>query len=246
MLDQADRDPQAALRLLVQIGELTRGLDCRQPPRPIIGWPTATRGRATATWRPKLFRCWWTNIPDDPLCRPALVWLVQYYASGEQAERLRGGLCRASADQAAGWLGRWRWPRQIERTRPDLFALPALRFSAAAAYRKQGPAATGSAFVRLQTRGRKEDAWSACARGELWLLEPKGPSPKPMLSCVTAPAKPRLDGPAGRRPLAAGQGGHAAEQPARRFALAGHGHARPRCRVPLHWHSLSPGRRGPL
>ena len=32
------------------------------------------------------------------------------------------------------------------------------------------------------------------ARGEIWLAEKKGPSPKPTCTCVTAPAKPRLDG----------------------------------------------------
>ena len=84
--------------------------------------------------------------------------------------------------------------RQIERTRPDLCAFPPLRFSAAAAYRKQDLPQQAQRLYAAQTRGLKEDAWSACARGELWLLQPKGPSPKPMLSCVTAPAKPRLTG----------------------------------------------------
>ena len=43
-------------------------------------------------------------------------------------------------------------------------------------------------------RGGGTDAWSACAHGELWLVQSKGAPPKPTLVCVTAPAKPRLDG----------------------------------------------------
>jgi len=66
---------------------------------------------------------------------------------------------------------------RIERTRPDLFAQPAVRFPAAAAYRKQGLAQQALRLYAAQGRGGEMDAWSACARGETWLLQPKGPSP---------------------------------------------------------------------
>ena len=51
------------------------------------------------------------EYPNDPLARPALIWLVQYYASGEQAERAgdaagKGKRLEKAVALAACWSGR--------------------------------------------------------------------------------------------------------------------------------------------
>jgi photosystem II stability/assembly factor-like uncharacterized protein/tetratricopeptide (TPR) repeat protein len=196
ILDQAARDPQAALRLLAQSDELTRGLDPAGAAsilyRLADRYAAAGRGDLAA----EAFELLADHYPDDPLCRPALVWLLQYYASGEEAQRARAAGAAAPAWGSAGS----RLDRavavaaRIARSHPDLFADPAVRFPAAAAYRQQGQPQQAQRLYAMLGRGGGSDAWSACARGELWLLQPKGAAPKPTLLCVAAPAKPRLDG----------------------------------------------------
>ena len=122
------------------------------------------------------------------MARPALIWLVRYYASGEQAQRAGDAAGKGKRlERAVALAG------LLERTRPDLFAHPAVRFPAAAAYRKQGAPQQAQRLYAMPSGG-EGDPWWTCARGELWLLEPKGPPPKPILSCVHATERPRLDG----------------------------------------------------
>ncbi len=247
VLDQADRDPQAALRLLAQIGELTRGLDPASAAEArSIGWPTATRGRATATWRPKLFRCWWTNIRTIRFAgRRWFGWCsITPAASRPSAPRRPGAGRRRQSSGPAGSGGGAGPANRADAAR-------SVRFSAAAflggrRLSQTGPAATGSAFVRRADPRTERGCLVGLRPGRTLVAPAQRPLAQADAVLRDGPGQAAIDGPAGRRPLAAGQGGHAAEQPARRFALAGHGHARPRCRVPLHWHSLSPGRRGPL
>ena len=94
ILQQADRDPQAALRLLAQAGDLTRGLDAASAAG--IVYRLADRYAMTGhgDLAAETFQLLVDQYPDDPLCRPALVWLLQYYASGEAAQRAR----RSTAD----------------------------------------------------------------------------------------------------------------------------------------------------
>ncbi|MCI0358815.1 MAG: hypothetical protein L0211_10070, partial [Planctomycetaceae bacterium] len=83
--------------------------------------------------------------------------------------------------------------RQIERMRPTLFADPRIQFPLAAAQRR----ATHSAPNRPLTEGiplNIHGIWSAAAAAEEWLKDGKGPAPKRVLSVVTAPEKPKLDG----------------------------------------------------
>ncbi|MGA2060196.1 MAG: YCF48-related protein [Thermoguttaceae bacterium] len=222
ILDQALRNPGEDANLLAQSGELIRGLDDNTAARIIYRiadqyhrtgrWPLAAQSYAMLAER----------YPQHPLARQALLWLVQYYASGEIAwqeqsgqkaalgqtsrekgdsphlpERPEGGFAQMGTvpffpqdrlDHAAA-LG-----KQIERTRPDLFAEPALRFPLAAAWRMLGLPKAAEQFYLLQTRGPEPNAWSACAQGELWLADPKNKQSKPVQKCWKAAAKPKLDG----------------------------------------------------
>ena len=195
ILDQASRDPRAALRLLAQTDDLTRGLDPATPRRLSIDWPTATRPPVTGTWRPRHSSCSSTDIPT--IRSAGRRWSgccnIMPAARRPSGPALLGRPDRRPAHPAAGWIGPWPW-RQIARSHPDLFAHPAVRFPAAAAYRQQGLAQQAQHLYAALGGAAGTDAWSACARGELWLAQPKGLAPRPTLLCVQAPAKPRLDG----------------------------------------------------
>jgi len=130
------------------------------------------------------------RYPQHSLTPPALLWLLQYYASGETAWRMR---CDAARQQKrferAVAIG-----REIERTRFAWFAEPAVRFPLAAAYRGLGQPRQADRLYQLQNRCDDRDAWWACAQGELKLSDPKANPIKTILACVKAEAKPHLDG----------------------------------------------------
>ena len=188
ILDQADRDPRTAVRLLAQTDNLIRGLDAASAVQVLYRLADRYAASGQGDLAAETFQMLADEYPDEALARPALVWLVQHNASGEQAER---------AGDAAGQKGRLdraiALAALLERTRPDLFAHPAVRFPAAAAYRKQGSSQQAQRLYAMQS-GDAGDPWWTAARGELWLLAPKGPPPKPVLPCVQAAVRPRLDG----------------------------------------------------
>ncbi|GAG30714.1 unnamed protein product, partial [marine sediment metagenome] len=187
ILEQSKKDPQAATRLLAQTNELTRDLDSGSAGR--ILYHLAQQYYRTGRWpmAAETFELLIDRHPEHPLVRPALVWLVQYYAGGEAAWRVQGtqrftvrqtsALSIDASQQEnrpdrAAQLG-----KQIERTCPALFADPALRFPLAVAHRNQGFPRQAERFYFMRTRSATQDAWWACARGEQWLAEPKGLPP---------------------------------------------------------------------
>jgi photosystem II stability/assembly factor-like uncharacterized protein len=160
---------------------------------------------------------------DHPLAGASLVWLVQFYASGEAA--LRGGpggaitaanrpgevrqaggvsaaadvaqaggpvvASHAAGDRAAKAAG---YAEQLEQVEPALAYEPRVRFPVAVAQRRQGSSGTAERFFQALVRNRPRDAWWACAKTELWLVDRQDQPPKPLWNCRRAPAKPRLDG----------------------------------------------------
>ena len=125
--------------------------------------------------------------PNDPLTRPALVWLVQHYASGEHAERAGDAAGKGKRLDRAVALA-----ALLERTRPELFASGSA-ISRRRGLSQAGRTAAGPTALRDAERRPRRPVVDL-HRGELWLLEPKGPPPKPILSCAAATERPRLDG----------------------------------------------------
>jgi hypothetical protein len=72
--------------------------------------------------------------------------------------------------------------QQIQRTRPELLTEPTIGFPLAVADRQRGVLHQAESFYALQARGSNGDTWSACARGEQWLADPKGSPPKPTIA----------------------------------------------------------------
>jgi len=204
IVEQALRNPDAEAKLLAQSGELIRGLDDDSAGR--ILYYLADRYHHTGRWSmaAETFQLLADRYPRHPLARPALLWLVQYYASGEAAWRQQsmqniavGQATTPELDAAklAKRLGRAvALGKQIEGTRPELFAEPALRFPLAEAQRNQGSSRLAEQFYLVQSRSADRGAWSACAQGETWLADPKGKQPKPTQQCWRAAARPKLDG----------------------------------------------------
>ena len=75
------------------------------------------------------FRVLTQRYPDHLLARPAMLWLLQYGASGEAAKR--GQVGEENPLQAAMQLG-----DRLEQTQPELFAEPVVQFPLAAVCRR--------------------------------------------------------------------------------------------------------------
>lgn len=204
ILDRANVDPKADAALLAQADELTQELDPDSSAQ--ILYHLAQRYHQSGQWQlaARTFKLLSDRHPEHSFTRAALVWLVQYYASGEAEWRLRGRerfmVRQASAPaidpdqqedrpELAAALG-----KRIESSRPMLFAEPSIGFPLAVADRQRGFPRHAEQFYMARSRSATHDAWWASARGEQWLDRPQGTGPKPVLHCVKAAAKPRLDG----------------------------------------------------
>lgn len=154
------------------------------------------------------------KTPDHPFADKALLWLVLFYSSGEMETYLHGEtpspaqylanvvpsasrapaaakpivrLAGTRADRALS-LGQY-----LGQNRPALYAEPSVQFSLAAIERRRSGGPSGSAYEGM-LRGSLSAAWIACAKGEQWLADGRGVSPKPTLTCVMGKQRPRLDG----------------------------------------------------
>ncbi len=192
------------MALAAQLGEMVRGLDpasaaetlyhlgqrCYQAGR----WPLAAEA----------FKLLADQFPEHPLSRPATIWLVQYYASSEAAWREQGSrpiaLGRASAPPIDPQVPSERLQKalalaaQIQRSRPDLMAEPTVGFPLAAVDRRRGELRQAERFYSNRIRLAGRDCWWAAAMGEQWAAHLQGTPPKPVLECVPASVRPRLDG----------------------------------------------------
>lgn len=84
--------------------------------------------------------------------------------------------------------------KQIEQTRPTIYADPALRFALAAAARQAGQPRTADRWFQVLANGGADTVWAQNAAAEQWLFRPSEIAPKKVCSVVSASQKPRLDG----------------------------------------------------
>jgi hypothetical protein len=141
----------------------------------------------------------------------ALVWLMRYYSSGEAALRERregtaelrhakGETFGQSSDAAGPQPNADRFDlaialgKEIERKRADVFADPLFRFPLASVERQKNDSRQGVQYYLAESRSPRRDAWSACAQGEMWVADRKEKTTKPLLPCLSAAKKPKLDG----------------------------------------------------
>jgi hypothetical protein len=84
--------------------------------------------------------------------------------------------------------------KQIESTRPTLYADPALRFAVASAARQAGQPRAADRFFQSLATNISDSIWGQNAAAEQWLFRPNENPPKKVCSVVTALARPKLDG----------------------------------------------------
>jgi photosystem II stability/assembly factor-like uncharacterized protein len=204
ILEQALRNPGKEANLLAQSGELIRGLDDDSAARMLYHLADQCHRTGRWTMAAETLTMLADRYPRHPLARPALLWLIRYHTSGEiahQRQSAQKAVLRQtpppaldSAKPEDRLAGAAALGKLIERTRPDLFAEPALRFPLAAAWRKQGMTRQAEQFYLAAGRGPDGDAWSACAKGEIALNDANVKQYKPMQTCWKAAARPKLDG----------------------------------------------------
>ena len=167
ILDQADRDPQAAVRLLAQAGDLTRGLGRGQrrgnplsAGRPLcVDWPRRLGGGGVPTaGGPVSGR---SALPAGPGLAGAI--LCQRRGGGASRRRLGGRRSGRRAQAAGSGRGRGhadraRRIRTCSRSRRCDFPWPPRIASRVCRSRRSG-------LYLMQGNGGKGDAWSACAAG---------------------------------------------------------------------------------
>jgi hypothetical protein len=198
IFEQLEHDPEAVLARLVKGDELPPGIDASTTVALTFRIAARFRHIGRRDLADKTLALLIERFPDDPLARWALVWRFQDMAASEtRLVESSGSMCggkdvaappKSRAEQALALA------REVEINRPDLFASPAVRYPLAAVYRQLGQDVQAQRFYALDPRGVDRDAWWSCARGEIWLLDRKGPSPKQLATCVCTKDRPHLDG----------------------------------------------------
>ncbi|MCA9210552.1 MAG: hypothetical protein KDA55_19475, partial [Planctomycetales bacterium] len=84
--------------------------------------------------------------------------------------------------------------REVQASRPTLFADPRWRSPLAVVQRWQGLNAEAQTAWQAMSRGRDDGGWAERAAAELWLSDEQGRPPAPQMVCSATVAKPRLDG----------------------------------------------------
>lgn len=186
------QDPQLAQSLLAQVSKLLDEVDADSGA--LLLFRLGHRYEAAGLWplAAEVYPLLADRYPQHPLTRPAMLWLLHYYSSGEVAARVGGPKHGAAA---GGRLEQAQIvAQQIQRTCPQLSTMPEIGFALAAAQRQGGAARQAERFYQTQARSTGGGLWHDCARGEQWLADPRGPCVRPVLRCQTASAKPHLDG----------------------------------------------------
>jgi photosystem II stability/assembly factor-like uncharacterized protein len=159
------------------------------------------------------------RYPQHPLVDDALLWLVQFYASGEAAHRLAApaaarplvrdetltdpteirpaafeapaiGLSRDDRLRRAAQLADY-----LKSARPALYAEPAVRFADVAAQRQIGYSNPAKRYFLSLGDRPTSDPWRRCAETEQWLAQPGDqPPPKELAICRRTSVRPHLDG----------------------------------------------------
>lgn len=164
------------------------------------------------------------RFPNDPLVDQALVWLVQYYASGETAhveqthslsgtQQLAGETAAeqanetpsevrlASAESTVNSFEERRLTQAVQvvehiaHTRPLLYSEPQVRVPWAVAEIKRQAATGADKYLESLAIRYPGEAWQTCGEAEQWIADRTRRKPrKPVISCPVTATRPQLDG----------------------------------------------------
>ena len=162
------------------------------------------------------------RYPNSPPADASLTWLIRHYASGERAhvatmtvaQQARSNdtlsnitspslpLAASSSERPEVELSAEdRYERAaklcefLKNSRPEMYADPSLRFSAAASQRSRGFGKDAERTALLLSKQSIAESWRLAAQAERWLAEPEGlPPEKPIVMCRQTKRRPKLDG----------------------------------------------------
>jgi photosystem II stability/assembly factor-like uncharacterized protein len=209
ILRRAEKDTLGGRNLLAKAGSLTRGMESADACRILYHLARQYQQRGEWPLAAETLEMLVDRHPQAPLAAEAMAWLVQYYASTEAAWRVQNSQRQTKATLTGNPKSKpsidatlledrpakaAEFAKRLHRIRPELSDDPQIGFPLAVADRMRGLPGQAERFFLTQRRRDLHDAWWSCAQGEHWLAEPKGVAPKPMLRCVIAAAKPKLDG----------------------------------------------------
>lgn len=84
--------------------------------------------------------------------------------------------------------------KQLEKLRPSLYADPTVKFPLAVAHRLAGNERIAERMLEPLAQLGEQNPWAQAVAAEHWRRHANGAPPKKLLSCVTAAARPQLDG----------------------------------------------------
>ncbi len=161
------------------------------------------------------------RYPSDPLVDAGLVWLVQYYASGEAAHAYKqvtpavaqAIAVEATSENTSGTDGTvepaayeqsidfQRFTRAVQitqhiaHTRPVLYAEPQVRVPWAVAERSRDVSGGPEKYLEALALRSTGEAWQLCGSVERWLADPERPKPRvSLVDCRFTAERPHLDG----------------------------------------------------
>ncbi len=162
------------------------------------------------------------RYPSDPLVDAALVWLVQYYASGEAAHAYRqitpavaqaiavevpatpaadGSVQPVTATSYEESIDFQRFTRAVQitqhiaHTRPLLYAEPQVRVPWSVAERNRALSTGSEKYLESLSLRAPGEAWQLCGNNERWLTDPGRPKPNvSLVDCRFTAERPHLDG----------------------------------------------------
>lgn len=178
-----------------QITDLTSGLDPQSAGE--IMFHLAKRYTTTGRqdMAADILRSFVQQHPQHPLATKADLWLVQYLSSGETAVRtIRATGIATASGPVKPETSALALAKQIEQSRPELYAEPSLRFPLAVVYRRQGMPRESKRIFSQLVSSQPGTHWSLCAEMEHWLTHTHGEPPKSIGQAHLTSVKPYLDG----------------------------------------------------
>jgi len=208
---------------LGQVGDLTDGLNTQSAGDILFQLAVRYHEAGKSDAAAQVFQMLTDRYPDHSLAESSLLWLVQYYASGEASWRqrqmnsmsqhrgdsppkgshfdsppkseIRGRSAMFDTLKPNERIGHaLALANRIKQTRPALHSDPRMRFPLSVAQQQLGYGRDAVKFYHAFSSQHPESDWASCAETELWLQSGQGRPPKPLVLCLQGAEKPYLDG----------------------------------------------------
>lgn len=207
--------------LLGQVGQMLAELDSASAASLLFELATYFRQAGEMDLAASTLELLAQRYPAEPQVDAALVWLVQFYASGESAYVYRpivspvshavamqeqdaqtvepASVTNEDTESVVAVSPRFtratEVAQHIAQTRPLLYSEPTVRVPWAMAQRKRGVLDAANQYLESLTIRAVGETWQQCGVAERWIADTTKPAPtKQRVICRFTGAKPKLDG----------------------------------------------------